>query len=186
MPRLLPGLVLALAIGCATAATAATAATTATTVQAATTAQAAEDRPTRAPSGLPLPRFVSLNAAEVNVRIGPGRRYPIAWVFLRREMPVKVIAEFGLWRKVRDIDGAEGWAHKSMLSGRRTALITGEVRTLRQEPDAAAPPVLRAEPGVQGRLLACRPRWCRLEIEDMSGWLPRDQLWGVHPWETFE
>jgi SH3-like domain-containing protein len=168
MPRLFPGLFLVLVIAVAAA------------------VQAAEERPTRAPSGLLLPRFVSLGAAEVNVRTGPGRQYPIAWVFVRRDLPVEVLAEFGLWRKVRDIDGAEGWAHRSVLSGHRTALIIGEVRTLRLEPDAASLPVLLAEPGVQGSLLACRSEWCRMEIEDLRGWLPRAQLWGVHAWETFE
>ncbi|RMD90016.1 MAG: hypothetical protein D6807_02590, partial [Alphaproteobacteria bacterium] len=31
------------------------------------------------PSGLPLPRFVSLAADAANMRTGPGRRYPILW-----------------------------------------------------------------------------------------------------------
>ena len=147
---------------------------------------AAAEAPGRAPSGLPLPRFVSLDADKVNVRTGPGVRYPIAWVFVRHHMPVEVIAEFELWRKIRDIDGAEGWAHRSLLSGRRWAIVTGEMRTLRRAPDQAAPPALFAEPGVQGRLRACDRELCKLEIQGLSGWLPRDQIWGVHPWEVFE
>jgi len=144
------------------------------------------EAPVRSPSGLPLPRFVSLDADKVNARTGPGVRYPIAWVFVRRDMPVEVTAEFELWRKIRDIDGAEGWTHKSLLSGRRWAIVTGEMRTLRRAPDDSAPPALFAEPGVQGRLLACGRERCKLEIQGLSGWLPRDQIWGVHPWEVFE
>ncbi len=147
---------------------------------------AAQGAPQRGASGLPLPRFLSLSSDEANLRTGPGVRYPIAWVFVRRDMPLEVTAEFELWRKVRDIDGAEGWAHKSLLSGRRTALIVGEIRALHREPDATSPPVLFAEPGVHGRLLACRPEWCRMAIAGREGWLPRTQIWGVHPWETFE
>lgn len=149
-------------------------------------AAAAAEGPVRSPSGLPLPRFVSLDADKVNVRTGPGVRYPIAWVFVRYHMPVEVTAEFELWRKIRDIDGAEGWAHKSLLSGRRWAIVTGEMRTLRRAPDDTAPPALFAEPGVQGRLLACRRERCQLEIQGLEGWLPRDHIWGVHPWELFE
>ena len=42
---------------------------------------------------LPLPRFVSLKSAEVNLRTGPGTRYPIEWVYKRRALPVEIIAE---------------------------------------------------------------------------------------------
>lgn len=149
-------------------------------------AWAADQPQTPGPSGLPLPRFVALDADEINLRTGPGTRYPIAWVFVREGLPVEVVGEFGLWRRIRDFDGVEGWAHKSLLSGRRTALIVGEVRTLRREPDASAPPVLYAEPMVQGRLLACRPGWCRMRIAGLEGWIRRAFIWGVYPSETFE
>jgi SH3-like domain-containing protein len=155
-------------------------------IAAAGAAAAEAEAPVRSPSGLPLPRFVSLAADKVNVRTGPGVRYPIAWVFVRRDMPVEVTAEFELWRKIRDIDGAEGWAHKSLLSGRRWAIVTGEMRTLRRAPNQTAPPALFAEPGVQGRLLACGRARCKLEIQGLSGWLARAHIWGVHPWELFE
>ncbi|MEE8246209.1 MAG: SH3 domain-containing protein [Alphaproteobacteria bacterium] len=149
-------------------------------------ARAEGQAPVLSPSGLPLPRFVSLDADKVNIRTGPGVRYPIAWVFVRRDMPVEVTAEFDLWRKLRDIDGAGGWAHKSLLSGRRWAIVTGEVRALHRDPDETSSPVLFAEPGVQGRLVACRRERCKLEIQGLGGWLKRTQLWGVHPWELFE
>ena len=43
-------------------------------------------------TGLPLPRFVSVRAEPVNVRSGPGERYPVLWVLKKRGMPVQVIA----------------------------------------------------------------------------------------------
>lgn len=138
------------------------------------------------PSGLPLPRFVSLAGEEVNLRTGPGVRYPVSWVFVRRGLPVLVTLEFEHWRKIRDLDGAEGWVHQSLLSGRRHAVVVGEVRTLRREPRPDAAPVLRAEPGVIGRLRACREGWCRLEIADIAGWLPKTALFGALAGETFD
>src|SRR5690606_22259481 len=62
---------------------------------------------------------------EVNVRTGPGTRYPIQWVYLRRGWPVEVIEEYELWLQIRDIDGDTGWVHRNLLSGRRTLVITG-------------------------------------------------------------
>ena len=131
-------------------------------------------------SGLPLPRFVSLAADEVNLRTGPGFRFPIAWVFVREAMPVEVIGEFDDWRRVRDHDGAEGWVHKALLSGERTVLVTGGERGLHREPRGDAPLVARAEAGVQGELRLCRAEWCEVVLADIRGWMPRGHLWGVY------
>ena len=134
--------------------------------------------------GLPLPRFVSLAADEVNLRTGPGFRYPIAWVFVREAMPVEVVGEFEDWRRVRDHDGAEGWVHKAMLSGERTILVTGGERALRREPRDDSPLVARAEAGVQGQLRLCRADWCEVVLADHRGWMPRGHLWGVYGTEV--
>ncbi len=74
-------------------------------------------------TGLPTPRFVSLKADEVNVRRGPGWDHAVAWVFHRAGLPVEVIAEFDVWREVRDSEGATGWVAGTLLSGRRTVLV---------------------------------------------------------------
>ncbi|MBT3700232.1 MAG: hypothetical protein HOG12_01865, partial [Alphaproteobacteria bacterium] len=47
------------------------------------------------------PRFASLRADKVNLRAGPGVRYPISWIFVRKSLPVEILAEFELWRKIR-------------------------------------------------------------------------------------
>ncbi|MBW7836711.1 MAG: hypothetical protein H3C28_08765 [Sphingomonadales bacterium] len=150
-------------------------------------AGAAESDPTPlkvGASGLPVPRFVSLGAREVNMRTGPGTQYPIKWLYGRRGLPVLVEAEYDIWRKVRDRDGEVGWIHGSLLSGRRTVVIAGGregVRTLYESPHPASVPVLRAEDGVIGDLDGCRLGWCKIKIEGKSGWLTMDALWGVLP-----
>lgn len=140
----------------------------------------------RAETGLPVPRFVSLRAEETNLRAGPGTGYPVEWVLLRRAWPVEIIAEHDTWRRVRDVEGTVGWVHQTMLSGERTIVVTGDVRTLRASPDANARPVLRAGAGVQGELLTCEAAWCRVEIDGTRGWIARDHVYGVLPGETFE
>lgn len=131
-------------------------------------------------TGLPLPRFVSLATSKVNVRTGPGVRYPVEWVFVKRSLPVEVVAEFEHWRKVRDFEGTEGWVHQSMLTGRRHVIVMGATRALRREARAESVIVARAEPGVIGRLLECEQAWCRVEIAGFKGWLVRDEVWGVY------
>jgi SH3-like domain-containing protein len=130
-------------------------------------------------TGLPLPRFVSLGADRVNLRFGPGKEYPVSWVLGRKGLPVEIIAEFDTWRKVRLHDADEGWVHASLLSSRRTILVTDTVRELRRTPDDDARVVLRAEPGVIGDLVDCEPDWCRVDIQGRRGWLRRDGFWGT-------
>lgn len=139
-----------------------------------------------AEKGLPVPRFVALRSNEVNLRTGPGERYPIEWVLTRKGMPVEILAEFDVWRKIRDWQGTEGWVHQRMVTGSRSVVIIGGMRDLHRDPDANAPLVARAEPGVVARLLECRGPWCRIEAQSIKGWLRRGEVWGVYPDETVQ
>jgi SH3-like domain-containing protein len=138
-----------------------------------------------AQTGLPLPRFVSLRSAEINLRTGPGGSYPVDWVYQRRNMPVEVIAEFDNWRKVRDWQGTVGWVHQNLLSGERYARITDAERLLLSRPGDGAP-VAWLMPGVVAHILSCRPDWCELEADGHRGWLSRESFWGVYPHEVFD
>ena len=144
-----------------------------------------EKDPTHA-SGLPIPRFVSLRSGEVNARTGPNVRYPIEWVFTRKEMPVEITQEFDTWRRIRDWEGSEGWVHQSMLSGKRSVVVTGEVRTVRKEPRSDGAVVARAQPGVIGWLRKCQGDWCEVDLKGYRGWVQRAEFWGAYKEEKIE
>lgn len=135
---------------------------------------------------LPVPRFVTLGPEEVNLRTGPGIRYPIRLVIRKQGLPVEVIREFDVWRQIRDKDGDEGWVHKSMLSGRRSAVTIGSTQVLLRKPDESARPVVRLEPGVIATLDKCEAVWCRLAVGGYDGWIKRDVIWGVYADEEFK
>ena len=141
-------------------------------------------------SGLPVPRFVSLKAGRVNVRVGPGESYKVAWVFTKATHPVEIIAEFDTWRRIRDSDGAVGWVFHSLLSGKRTAVVTpwagGEPKPIRADASAAAAVAAYLQPGVMAAIDRCRNGWCRLSGDGFSGWIEQDQLWGVYQDEEVE
>jgi SH3-like domain-containing protein len=136
-------------------------------------------------TGLTLPRFVSVRADAVNVRTGPGRRYPIDWVLTRAGLPIQIVAEFEGWRKVRAQDGTSGWIHKSLLSGKRTVAVAGREDRIFREPNTEAQIAAFVEPGVIASLLGCEEGWCRITVDahKVTGWMPQDVLWGILPSE---
>ncbi len=134
----------------------------------------------------PVPRFVSLKADEVNVRVGPGKRYPLKWTYVVSGVPVEIIAEWDNWRKIRDWEGQEGWVHSAMLSAKRTVIVTGEKRTLFRRADATSPPVVRLRPGIIATVEDCIDGWCRIEVRNYRGWLKRGGFWGVGPEEIID
>ena len=131
-------------------------------------------------SGLPIPRFASLRSDEVNVRTGPGTRYPVDWVFKRKTMPVEIVAEYENWRKIRDWQGASGWVHQSLLTGKRSFIVASKAASLHKTPAAAAEVIAKLEPEVMGEIRSCSGEWCRVKVSSVSGWLERTDMWGVY------
>ncbi len=138
-------------------------------------------------SGLPIPRFVSLRSDKVYVRTGPALRYPIKWIFQKEGLPVEVIQEFDTWRKVRDVDGEEGWIHQSLLAGKRAAIIQGDAAVmLIKRPDRPEAQVAMLEPGVVAALERCEQAHCEVSAGGFSGWAPRNALWGIYEDEQLD
>jgi SH3-like domain-containing protein len=148
----------------------------------------AEPAPPRLGSatGLPLPRYAALGSNQVNLRIGPDLRYPVEWTYQRRDLPVLIIDEHQIWRRIRDPEGTEGWVQRPLLSSRRTFLVRGEERVLRRRAEEEAAPVARLKPGVIGRLRRCpeASAWCEVQVGEYRGWLKRSDIWGVAPDEA--
>jgi SH3-like domain-containing protein len=140
------------------------------------------------PSGLPLPRFVTLKANRVNVRKGPSSDHAVAWVFQRKGLPVEITAEFENWRKIRDYEGAEGWILQSMLSGKRNGLVAtwrGEKTiALRSADNPKAREIASLAPGVLSTINECNGQWCEVETGEFDGFVEQSMLWGVYPGET--
>lgn len=146
----------------------------------------AESAEIGAVTGKPLPRYVSVKAKRANARRGPGTDHRIDWVFQRRGLPVRVVAEFGHWRKVEDSEGEGGWIHYALLSSTRYVVAGLEVVSIRYEPSVASQVRARMESGVVAKLTECRPNWCRIETDGHKGWVRKDDIWGVTGREIFD
>jgi SH3-like domain-containing protein len=144
---------------------------------------AGKDAPVSA-SGLPVPRYVSLKSDHVNVRAGPTKDNDVAWVYTRSGLPVEITAEFENWRRVRDSEGAEGWVYHSLLSGRRTAVVTmktkDELASIYDSPDPKSAVAARLQVGVVAQVKHCAAGWCHVNGNGFDGWIEQQRLWGVY------
>jgi len=135
-------------------------------------------------TGLPVPRWVTVKAARVNVRRGPELDHEILWTYVKPGTPIEIIAEYNSWRRIRDANGAVGWVKAAMLDGRRNVLVTGVVNApLLSAPMPDAETLAFAAPGLVAQLVACDGDWCEVSTRGYDGYVARDRLWGVYPHE---
>ena len=137
-------------------------------------------------TNLPIPRFVSLKASEGNVRRGPSLTHRVDWILKLRNMPLKVVAEHGHWRKVLDFEGAGGWIHYSLLSGARTILVQQDSVDILNHPVPNTLINAKLERNVLAWVTACELQWCEISADGYKGWAPKAALWGVSGDEVFE
>jgi SH3-like domain-containing protein len=141
-------------------------------------------------SGLPVPRYVSLKSDHVNVRAGPTKDNDVAWVYTRSGLPVEITAEFENWRRVRDSEGAEGWVYHSLLSGRRTAVVTmkskDDLASIYDRADQTSAVAARLQAGVVTQVKRCASGWCHVSGNGFDGWIEQQRLWGVYADEKVE
>ena len=151
------------------------------------------------PSGLPLPRFATTRSDPINVRVGPGTKYEVSWTYLKSVIPIEIIQEFDTWRKIRDVDGDEGWVHQNLLAGTRAGyaaplMANGEVVVRAGQSDEAN---ARARLGAGFKVIIkqCDGVWCDVTATSQdanprstsySGYVRQEELWGVYPDEEFD
>lgn len=136
------------------------------------------ERPT--PSGLPVPRWVTLKFDEVNARAGPGDDHRKLWAYRVKGLPVQVVAETREWRRVCDGDGSMAWVHRRVTDGRRNVLnLSGERLPLQAKAERGAAVRAYMAAGSMAALDRCRAGWCRVEAGGVTGWAGADRLWGT-------
>jgi SH3-like domain-containing protein len=141
---------------------------------------AAEAQRTRQP-----PYMASISAGRAMMRTGPGQNYPGMWLYVRADLPIRVVEIYRNWRKIEDPAGTTGWMMVNLLSDQRTAIVLGGApRPLHEAPDPASPIRFRAGAGVVGRVSRCAGGWCHFDVRGRAGYIRVDQLWGVEPGET--
>lgn len=124
------------------------------------------------------PYWASLAKGEAVMRVGPSRNFPASWVYLRRNLPVRVIETYPDWRKVEDPDGTKGWLHVRLLKDDPTGIVKGGPAELHDRPTASSRLLYRLAPGVVGKLSGCANGWCAFDSDGKTGYVLATSLWG--------
>ena len=121
--------------------------------------------------------YLILKNNEVNVRYGPGRDYPIKYVYNKKNLPVKIIDKKENFRKIIDFKKNNGWIHASQLKkGKSFILLKDQI--LFSSPTKYSKPLLKI---AKGRLLLvkkCKAKWCKVKTKKYTGWLEAKNVWG--------
>ncbi len=131
-----------------------------------------------------LPRFASIKSSEANTRKGPGINYSLMFLYQYKGVPIEIIAEYEQWRKIRDINGDEGWIHSSILSGKRSVMLKSKNQELLYIHDNTKSHIVaKLEPYLCCNLIKCSKSWCKIKCMEYTGWTQRENLWGVYDHE---
>ena len=127
-----------------------------------------------------LPRFATTRSDHVNARKGPGVSYPIDWVFIRKGEPVKITAEFEDWRKTEDINGSVGWVHSSVLSIKRSVVITCPNKcNLLKKAKSDSKIVATLENGLRCSFDKVDGEFCKVKCDGYKGFIEIENTWGI-------
>ena len=121
-------------------------------------------------------KFISLKSSDVNMRVGPGREYPVSWVLMRSGLPIMLLSEFGQWRKVQLQDGTQGWIHQSTISYKNTAMVTEDTVLYKSASDRT--PIATVQKGVIVICIGYNNGFVKVK-SGMKGWIKSDKLWGI-------
>lgn len=120
--------------------------------------------------------YGSIRQNEANVRSGPGTQYPILWIYKKFGYPVEIIRKYQSWYQIRDVEGETGWVYKSLISKRRTTLVSeGKPIVMYREPDATDP-LVKFAPGVILAIDHCTQYLCKVVYGNSSGWVIKKRL----------
>ena len=123
-------------------------------------------------------KFLMLKNNKVNVRYGPSFDYPIKYIYKKIKLPLEIIDKKENFRKIIDHKKNSGWIHISQLR-KSKSLITTEQKILFRKPTRFSKPIAKLD---KGRLLIiekCEINWCNITTEKFSGWIDKNDIWGL-------
>lgn len=126
--------------------------------------------------------FVYTKFKSVNLRVGPGKTYPINWVIEYNGEPLEVYNKVENWLRCVDFNGDEGWVHVSNISKRNPNIVVRSAKkqyvTLFAREDEKSRRLFRVENGRRIKLKKCNETWCKVSVNNQDAWVLKIFTWG--------
>ena len=122
--------------------------------------------------------FLSLKKDKVYVRYGPGKNYPIKYIYRKKFLPIKVIDQKDNFRRIIDHKQNSGWIHRIMLR-KLNSLVILEEKIVFKKNTKFSKPIVKLEKGRLVIIKRCKINWCRIETGNYSGWIETKNVWGI-------
>jgi SH3-like domain-containing protein len=127
-----------------------------------------------------LPKHLSLRNSPINMRVGPGKHFPIEWVYNYHGTPFRVITAFRDWYKVEDYKGSRGWINRSLLS-RKAKKIVVKKTVVRKTKNPQSPLQATLLPDAIVSVENCHRQLCKVSLKSgnlkFRGYTPSENLW---------
>jgi len=122
--------------------------------------------------------FLSLKKDKVYVRYGPGKNYPIKYIYKKKFLTIKVIDKKDNFRRIIDHKKNSGWIHQIMLR-KLNSLIVLEEKIVFRKSTKFSKPLAKLKKGRLVMIKKCKINWCKIEAGDYIGWIDTKNVWGI-------
>ena len=122
--------------------------------------------------------FLTLRFNNVNLRQGPSFDYPVKISYKKKYLPVLIQDTSGNFRKVKDHENNTGWIHRSQLSKKKAALVSGKKVVIFKSNTIFSEPLVVLEKGRLCLISKCKKNWCKIKVDKYLGWVKKKSLWG--------
>ena len=122
--------------------------------------------------------FLTLRFNNVNLRQGPSFDYPVKIFYKKKYLPLQIQDTSGNFRKVKDHENNTGWIHRSQLSKKKAALVSGKKVVIFKSNTIFSEPLAVLEKGRLCLISKCKKNWCKIKVDKYLGWVKKKSLWG--------
>ena len=123
--------------------------------------------------------FLSLKKNKVNVRYGPGFKYPIKFIYNKINLPIKQIDKKENFRRIIDLKNNSGWIHVSQLK-KVNSVIPKTDKILFSKPSNFSKPLAKIKKGRILLIQNCIKNWCKIKTGSFKGWIKVENTWGLN------
>ena len=120
--------------------------------------------------------FLSLKKDKVYVRYGPGKNYPIKYIYKKKFLTIKGIDKKDNFKRIIHHKKNSGWIHQIMLR-KLNSLIVLEEKIIFKKSSKFSKPLAKLEKGRMVIIKKCKINWCRIETGDFIGWSDKKNVW---------